>query len=227
MIALLLILLSAHILGDFLLQTDGMVRKKKGFFGQALHAGIHALLAYVFVGLWLEWKLPAIIFITHMLIDVIKVRSKNNLCNFVFDQLLHVAVIVCIGCFMQLCPAWPVRVDRVLVFAAGWAAAVNMAKYVITLVSEPYYHQVECEYAGLANGGAIIGQLERTLIYILVMVGQPGGIGFLVAAKSILRFEEAKKQQLGEYILIGTLLSFTSGILIAYAARWAVGQFSL
>ena len=47
-------------------------------------------------------------------------------------------------------------------------------------------------------------------------------IGFLVAAKSILRFEEAKKQKLAEYILIGTLLSFSLAIALASATKWAM-----
>ena len=47
-------------------------------------------------------------------------------------------------------------------------------------------------------------------------IGQPGAIGFLVAAKSILRFEEAKKQKLAEYVLIGTLLSFTLAMALSY-----------
>lgn len=37
-----------------------------------------------------------------------------------------------------------------------------------------------------------------------------------VAAKSILRFEEAKKQPLAEYVLIGTLWSFSLAIALAY-----------
>jgi hypothetical protein len=77
---------------------------------------------------------------------------------------------------------------------------------------------------GLKQGGATIGNLERTLIFLLILIGQPGAIGFLVAAKSILRFEEAKKQELAEYVLIGTLLSFTLAIALTYltltAARY-------
>ncbi len=75
---------------------------------------------------------------------------------------------------------------------------------------------------GLKNGGRLIGQLERALIFLLILIGQPGGIGFLVAAKSILRFEEAKKQPLAEYVLIGTLLSFTLAIAVSAFTMWLV-----
>jgi hypothetical protein len=43
-----------------------------------------------------------------------------------------------------------------------------------------------------------------------------------VAAKSILRFEEAKKQNLAEYILIGTLFSFSLAIALASVTKWAL-----
>ena len=61
-------------------------------------------------------------------------------------------------------------------------------------------------------------------IFIFVITGHPAGIGFLVAAKSILRFEEAKEQKLAEYVLIGTLLSFSLGTAFAAATKWALGQ---
>ena len=76
----------------------------------------------------------------------------------------------------------------------------------------------------LPNGGRLIGQLERALIFLLVFIGQAGAIGFLVAAKSILRFEEARKQKHAEYVLIGTLLSFSLAIALSVATWWAAGK---
>ena len=42
----------------------------------------------------------------------------------------------------------------------------------------------------LPKGGRLIGRLERAMILMLVIAGQPDGIGFLIAAKSMLRFNE-------------------------------------
>lgn len=67
----------------------------------------------------------------------------------------------------------------------------------------------------LKNGGKLIGLLERSLIFILIITANPGGIGFLVTAKSILRYEETKNPKRTEYILIGTLLSFACAIAVA------------
>ena len=62
------------------------------------------------------------------------------------------------------------------------------------------------------------------LIFLFIFIGQPAGIGFLVAAKSILRFEEARQQKLAEYVLIGTLLSFSLAVALAAATQWAAGK---
>jgi hypothetical protein len=73
---------------------------------------------------------------------------------------------------------------------------------------------------GMSDAGRIIGNLERALIFLLVMINQPAGIGFLITAKSILRFDTAREdQKLSEYVIIGTLASFGWGLVAALATR--------
>jgi hypothetical protein len=51
-------------------------------------------------------------------------------------------------------------------------------------------------------------------------MGEPGAIGFLIAAKSILRFGELRAHRKeAEYVIIGTMWSFVCGLLVALAAR--------
>jgi hypothetical protein len=76
------------------------------------------------------------------------------------------------------------------------------------------------ETSGLINGGMWIGRLERLLIFLFVLYNISEGIGFLIAAKSILRFSETKEdQRMAEYVLIGTLLSFGLAILISFIVK--------
>ncbi|MBD3335804.1 MAG: DUF3307 domain-containing protein [Candidatus Eisenbacteria bacterium] len=80
---------------------------------------------------------------------------------------------------------------------------------------------------GFPHGGLVIGRLERALILLFVLTGNPAGIGFLFAAKSILRFGEVRDSQHrmeAEYIIIGTLMSFGYGMLLAYVTRAALMQ---
>lgn len=67
----------------------------------------------------------------------------------------------------------------------------------------------------LKNAGTFIGYLERILILTFVLLTRWDAIGFLLAAKSILRFNEIKgtfQRSMSEYVLLGTLLSFALSI---------------
>lgn len=55
--------------------------------------------------------------------------------------------------------------------------------------------------------GALIGALERWLLLLLAMVGSYGGIGFVVAAKGLIRSRDLQSHQYAEYHLVGTLTS--------------------
>jgi hypothetical protein len=79
---------------------------------------------------------------------------------------------------------------------------------------------------GFDQGGKLIGQLERALIFLLILAGQPASIGLLIAAKSVLRFGELKETEHrmeAEYIIIGTLMSFLFGAAAAFGTRALLG----
>jgi hypothetical protein len=64
----------------------------------------------------------------------------------------------------------------------------------------------------LPNAGKLIGIIERFLVLTFILLNQYAAVGFLIAAKSILRFKPDETLKT-EYVLIGTMLSF--GIAIA------------
>ena len=71
----LLKLLSGHLIGDFFLQPDAIAKKKKtSLVSLGIHSLINALCVYVVLGefcLW--WILPAV-FLSHFVIDYIKLH---------------------------------------------------------------------------------------------------------------------------------------------------------
>ncbi|MFW6066670.1 MAG: hypothetical protein ACOC9S_07595, partial [Planctomycetota bacterium] len=81
----------------------------------------------------------------------------------------------------------------------------------------------ELTAGGLEQGGLWIGRLERALVLTFVLLGQYQAIGFVIVAKSILRFGEVSPsrpagRKMAEYVLIGTMLS----LLLAVAAGLVV-----
>jgi len=66
--------------------------------------------------------------------------------------------------------------------------------------------------------GRTIGALERAVALILVLLGQYGALGVIMAAKSIARFRALEDREFAEYFLVGTLAS----LLIALGGGVAV-----
>lgn len=218
----LLALVSAHFIADFLLQPDWLQQRKTRLWAIAMHAAFVAGLSYLFLQQWAAWGLPVFVFVAHAVIDAVKQRCPDTWRSFCVDQVFHLAATVFI---FLLCESlgWVDAFDGAgldwMVLVGGFSLAVHGAGFLIGKVAGKLQEEngLAEKMNGLENGGKLIGQLERTLIFLFIMIGHPSGIGFLVAAKSILRFSEAKEdQKLAEYVLIGTLLSF--GLAIAAAA---------
>lgn len=65
----------------------------------------------------------------------------------------------------------------------------------------------------LPRAGRLIGILERILVLTFVLVDALSAVGWLIAAKSILRFKDTDTLK-AEYVLAGTLLSFFIPIML-------------
>jgi hypothetical protein len=79
----------------------------------------------------------------------------------------------------------------------------------------------------LKKAGTLIGYLERALILTFVLLDQWGAIGFLLTAKSILRFNDIKgdeQRSLSEYVLLGTLVSFAVSIAVGLTVLKLAGK---
>ncbi|MFQ5864525.1 MAG: hypothetical protein ACE5IW_04770 [bacterium] len=82
--------------------------------------------------------------------------------------------------------------------------------------------------SGLPNAGRYIGWLERTLVITFILVENYNGIGFILAAKGILRFGEIKEsidRKFAEYVILGTLLSFSLSFILGVIMRQLIAFF--
>jgi hypothetical protein len=191
-----------------------------------LHSAIHSVSSYLALQTWGCWQAPLLVLLFHSVIDFIKIRSKKDSARaFIIDQVVHVFSLLVLAWLLvrfSWMPSFSGIGYKPIIVVAGFIATVQGAGYLIAIFTKNLLDENSLKLEGLINGGKLIGQLERCLIFLFIFIGQPGGIGFLVAAKSILRFEEAKKMKLAEYILIGSLLSFSIAIALSSATKWAV-----
>ena len=59
--------------------------------------------------------------------------------------------------------------------------------------------------------------MERLILITLVVADAISAIGFVLAAKSLARYQELNNREFAEYYLVGTLTSFT---LALFAGLW-------
>ena len=100
----------------------------------------------------------------------------------------------------------------------GLLLALKPANILILLILETCkvnINPTKNDEHGNFHSGELICWLERGLILVFVIMSQYEAIGFLIAAKSILRFsEESKGDEKSEYVLTGTLLSLAIALCL-------------
>ena len=225
---LFLSLVLAHIIGDFYLQTDKCCEQKetkklKSWF-LYVHAIIIGLLSWIIVpscnfGLW-----ALLITISHFAIDAVKIHYPKGLWSFAVDQLLHLGILIAISTIYETAKELPLQmIDcsgsfSISLLILAILLCMKPANILIKLVLEKYQVGESESCNNKKNAGALIGNLERILTIVFVLLGQFEAIGFIVAAKSILRFKDTDTAKT-EYVLAGTFLSFGIAILCGLMAR--------
>ena len=222
-------LIAAHLLGDFFLQSDLMVRNKTDAGVLMIHASLVTTVSYLICGIWASWEIVAGVFVTHMVIDGIKTASgKDGPKAFLLDQGAHLAALSAIGVYWipaKVVPYWQTLFPfytKALLLLSGAILCVRVGGFWVGKAVAPFQQALDRTSEGLPNAGRLIGQLERAVIFLLVLAGEPQGVGFLVTAKSILRIGEIKEpgqRKEAEYIIIGTLMSFGWALLVAFATK--------
>lgn len=232
-------LLLAHLLGDFILQPTKWTQAKKTLKIKAyqlyLHIGVHLALVMLFIWDWDFWPWALVIASSHLIIDSLKIylqRPSNSRMLFFLDQLLHLLIIVVIWVvYSQNLQSWLNSFDNNdLTELLLWISALVLLTKPLSITVRifiskwtPYTENKEND--SLESAGEYIGYFERLLVFIFIVINHWEGVGFLIAAKSIFRFGDltaSKDRKLTEYVLIGTLLSYGSAIAASLLFEYAL-----
>ena len=242
MISLISLLIFAHLVSDFYLQTSKSCQNKaeNAFRSRSLY--IHVLITFIcswlfsfMIGFWWAALLIALL---HGIVDGLKSLFCRIPWVFFIDQFLHIVIIISVSILYNstlwvecLSPS----MDTVVYFMPGWIElplvlwvtafifCLKPANFFIREVFSNAHITIPTSKTGsndesksndnvgnsdeLFNAGRVIGNMERILTLIFMLLGHFEAIGFLLAAKSLLRFREEDSVK-SEYVLVGTLLSF-------------------
>lgn len=104
---------------------------------------------------------------------------------------------------------------------AGGAVLVRRVLDLVPVAEAPATEGIVLPAQELSRG-RLIGVLERALALTLVLAGQYGALGLILAAKALARFRALDDRDFAEYFLIGTLASLLLALLVGMAVRFVL-----
>ena len=229
-----ILLLIAHLLGDFVFQNSELVeRKKVDSLALIKHSAIYAAFMFIALIMTQELKLAivmgVIIGISHYAIDGQKNKItknelgiKKDLIVFLIDQAIHIILLIIVAEYiLDLYPAPNTLIGQIIdkySYPFVMESSVIILLYVLcahpigVIIKKVFLmwnarskQQLLIEEA--LGAGFVIGILERLVILTLGLLGEFGAVGLVLAAKGLARFEQLKDKDFAEKYLIGTLLS--------------------
>lgn len=233
-----LVLLLAHLIGDFIFQTEQMALKKAHVSGWLLlHASQLALITWVLCWNLECWPVIVAVFATHMIFDWSKPRMPGDqLYWYIIDQAGHIFVIWVGAVWMtHAMPfnAMPITAMVPIPILAIFCAYILVARPItigLGLFLKPWQQEIlkdssqgsGCPVTGLTKSGEWIGNLERFITLTAVLAGQYIVVAGVLVAKAMMRFGEISRsvsRKRSDYILIGTLGSMGLAIVVGLLAR--------
>jgi hypothetical protein len=221
----------SHLLGDYVLQTDGLVRwKSRSLWGVAAHGGVVTLCAWLcslpFTANWWPYALGLGVF--HALVDILRVKVGKvgpalTLFLFVTDQAVHALSIVLVVRWS----GWlaPRAAETALgLWLQGGQRLAFLSGYV--LLGMPAWVIVHFVVSGTGAeskslpgrpGERYVGMIERGLIATFVLLGQFFAVPLVLAPRLVLDGSGGR--------LDGERIGYLSEILVSVSLAVAVGLF--
>jgi hypothetical protein len=148
-------LLLAHLMGDYPLQTEWLIKNKQRWWGLSLHIAIHLAVMVLFIGAASieAWPKLLVLALFHFLLDLTKSRlfsrwpKRVNL-QYVVDQILHILAIFLVAKWIvsdlnpELLPSnnlWPLYASGYLLVTYVW----YISERLFTAHNEEYHGELE------------------------------------------------------------------------------------
>ena len=245
-------LLLAHFLGDFTFQPRRWIDEKRRRKWRSPFVYYHVIIHFLLAGAVISWLSGGftwigilgslIIALGHLVLDMIKIyyikyiEKERDVVGvergmaFLWDQLGHFCILFLVGIWLQN-SMWIAGASepltKMLIVALGYYFIIYPTSIFVDLSTQDWQHYMEHhnQDEGLPLAGRTIGQLERFLGLTFILLGQYTALGFLIGAKSIFRFGDLTRglqHKKTEYILIGTLLSFSVVVIVGLVLSYYI-----
>lgn len=247
MLDIFVVLFFAHLVTDFVLQTDKMVVQKNS---KNKKIRIRAIFKHSLVFFWLciglclltstlEYITTTGIFVltmSHFVVDWLKISltgKYSKLKLFVIDQLIHIIFIVLSiiyfgqdtqNVFIQIIETSEVGEllnirDKVFIILSAMIIITTFANLFIRTALMSIRMKI-VDDVEVVKIGRYIGCVERILTVFAVMAGAYQALAALYASKAAIRFGQVREDpQFGEYFILGTSISAIIAISVGYILK--------
>lgn len=222
-----------HLITDFILQPNSWVQHRNQNHYKSvklyLHGFLAALGAYVSFWDWAAYPVFIVVLLTHIPLDLWKSYKKTcKMGYFILDQIIHISILVVYWL------AWISGFSKfgqiithifsdyhIMLLILGYVICIYPTGYIVNFSTERWRKLIACEENdSLAEVGKWIGIIERILVFTMVYTETYENIGLILAAKSIIRFSDREARKNTEYVLIGTMISFTMASFIGFIIKF-------
>ena len=236
-----LLLIISHLIGDFVLQSAKISTEKQQYFSKLVkYCLLYTFVVAAVLLMSIDFRssiIPIVIIaIVHFAIDYARVlldkkaSARVQVFSYFIDQILHFGVIfiiaysfnleIHIGSFLQSAMNAFGKEDinnciiYVLIYLVMLQPAAVTVKKMLAYISSQEHKDKDAETVAPYNAGYLIGILERIIVAALVLENQLSAIGFVLAAKSLARFNQLNDKEFAEKYLVGSLTSIAISIVI-------------
>jgi len=160
-----------------------------------------------------------------------------NLVSFIVDQLLHILVLVVVVVLFQNDLVLIYKMNSIFIAIMILAYLIMPSSILVDKTVSLVGDNQLINGFNLEDEGTLIGVLERILIFAFGLTGNLGGIGFLVTAKTMVRYGQFDKNvsetngddENSDYsknfrskYLVGTLSSVAIGLFLFIIYQYVV-----
>jgi len=180
-------ILTAYLLGDFILRTEWIVKRARPILPLILRGAAVTSISYLLLGAF-QWRILIVIFLTLVLLAAIKVYTpSDSVASFLVDQCVHLVVLLGLAWYFPDAAKngwWTTGMKPDLTrwyFASlsctsGIILCVPAGGVLIAKLIRPFADEVrDNDIAALTQGGQYIGWLERILVMLIMLMDQPNG----------------------------------------------------
>ncbi len=212
----LLALLCGHFLGYLVFQTEHFVELGAKSVKWKLYNALQiSIVTWLLLGNLSAWWIVVVLLLVNIVVDWItscisksKTSTQRNektsidLIVFASNQLLHILFIIVIWFILDMLSTtytfpnyWEsllgAKYTKGLILLAGLSVGISGMSRVLKYQMADFAVKLDTSVRqGLPKGGETIGILERILVFMFVLAGNPEGVGFVLAAKSVFRIGE-------------------------------------